>query len=542
MLLLLACISPNHQSVNSDVLWSSPDRPQPILDTGVPQPPDTTPDDSGSEEIPSPPALLLNEVMTNNSSYAGEGGQLSDWVEIYNASPDTIAMNRVTLTDGSGLIWLGSSTESIEAGGHYVIYADSGQSVGGAPFSLSASGDTLTLAVDGQVTDRLATGTLGEDLVWGRYPDGGEWAPSSWVSLGEKNADEPSDTLDVSAFQQDRMYEVNVVLDAAAYASLQRSGTTWVEGGLTVDNYEVAPVGVRLRGAYTYLPLGQKSGFKIDFNRYADLRYRGLQKINLLNMMAYSSGVKDYSIYEIARHVGVPSIRNSYANVSVNDTPYGVYLFSETYDDVFMKNWYGDDTGAMVWEPNSGDINGSFGYWDCEVGPCDTSVVSRVSAILNSSPTDDNLALLDQYMDVDSVLMMIAIESYVGDWDGYCASHNYRVIYDAQSDRIALTLSSMDLTIDRPDPYVTACRGSVYTWCQRNSTCQQRYNDTLLRLADGIEDYDMVSRLAEVRDMIGPDMVTQGVRPISQATFDAEYDMVTSYWTALPDFLRDQAN
>jgi hypothetical protein len=540
LLLLLACQTPTTPAGSSKLINDLPDvPPDDPLDTGSPIIPIEDSDPGHTEEV-EPPAVYINELMLDNASYVNDFGLMSDWVELYNGTAEPVPLSSLMLVDSSGAAWIGGDGE-IAPGGYYVVYADNGETANGAPFALNADGDTLTLVVGGVTTDRISTGVLGEDLVWARIPDGGGWYPSAWVTVGESNGDAASDTLEIDPFRHDHIYQVQLTLDTNSWSSLSRSPTTYVEGGFNIDGFGIDPIGVRLRGAYTFLPLGNKAGFKFDFNRYQSTSYRGIQKVNMLNMMAYNSQVKEFSIYHMARVMGVPSVRVAYVQLEVNNDPTGLYLFSEAYDDEFMKEFYGEDDGVMIWEPNSGDITSMSSWWDCEVGPCDPSVVERVSDILNSSASESALIELEKVFDMDAALMLIAVEMATGDWDGYCALHNYRVLYNPLDDRISLAISSMDLTISGSTPSINNCNAKVYQWCSQVSSCAERYKDTLLRLADGIEDMDMLGLLADTRVLIEDAATTQTKRPISVQAFNTEYDLVEAYYAALPDALRAKA-
>lgn len=539
LLILVACTSSTTEySALVEPLRGNRDYPE--LDTGEPiVPPEDTGDPDSEIEIPN---VVLNEIMSNNRSFEDPWNELSDWVEIYNGTDQPVALTSIMLSDSSGEAWIGSSG-AIEPGGYYVVYANNGESTTGAPFALDSDGDTLTLVVGGVVTDRIATGELGKDVAWARIPDGGSWEPNTWITQGETNGDESyykprGDEL----FEEMTIYDIEIGLSQASYQTLAQDGRTiYVEGDVTINDEVIDPIGVRLRGSYTYKPLGQKSSFKLDFNRFEDLKYNGLQKLDLYNQMAYNSGVKEYSIYKLAEYMQIPVLRVGFARVSVNSEAYGFYMMAETYDDQWLQYTYGDDEGSMVWEPNYGDINGDFSYWDCEVGPCDTSVLTDMKTLLQSAASDANVAAMEQHMNIDNVLMMMAIELASGDWDGYCASHNFRVVWDAQTEKVDLTLSSMDLTLSGPTPTMGSCRGSVYTWCAQNTGCNQRWKDTLNNLADGVEEMRMVEHLEEVRDLIEADVTSQTKLPISQNAFDTEYDQVLAYYTALPAVLRAAA-
>jgi phage baseplate assembly protein gpV len=284
-LLLVACTLAPSEPEPNDIVPSlaDDDTDNPWGDTdGIDDPDDTDTVDDTDAPLPDeeePPRLLLNEVMPKNGFSLNVDGAYPDWIELYNASPEAVALDSVAISDGSGRTWMGIEGE-ILPGKWYLVYADEGDGAQHAPFTLDGNGDEITVSVDGWVTDRIATGELDADVSWARFPDGGAWAPTIWTTAGDSNGSVPSDTLDTNStmFGLFGVHTVNVELSTAAVSSLRSSYATYVEGDITNDGSEMESVGVRLRGSSTLRTVDQKCSFKIDFDRYEDQRYRGLKK------------------------------------------------------------------------------------------------------------------------------------------------------------------------------------------------------------------------------------------------------------------------
>jgi hypothetical protein len=552
--LLLACYLPTEvpetsfiPSLNDDEVDTDTDDTDPGPDTDEPD--DT--DEPLPEEDP-PPNLVLNEVMPRNGFTLNVEGEYPDWIEIYNESPEVVALDRLTLSDGSGRVWMGIEGELLP-GGFLLVYADETSEGNHAPFTLDANGDTITLAVDGWVVDRIATGELDADISWARFPDGGSWAPTIWTTAGESNGFVPSDTLDpdVTVFGLHGVHTIELTLPEDAVTGLRNSYATYVEGIITIDGTELDPIGARIRGSSTLRTIDQKCSFKIDTNRFGDLRYRGLKKFHLINMIWDAAHIREYVSYHIFREFGVPAIRNSYAWLEMNGEPKGLYLLSEAYDDEFLESWYGSSNGYL-WEPGSGDITAASPSWDCEEGyPCDTSVLAPITSLLRASATDSNVEALEEVFDLDNALRLIAVEIAVGQWDGYCSPHNYRVYWDIDTGRASMQPSSLDLTFDNlgydyGHEYFT-CGGSILSWCLSNDTCEDRYLDILEELAEAIEGEDedtsmhVQEMLDEIEVLITPyaeEDATTGLSGYTYAQHQTDFAYIRNYLLDEPDAIR----
>ena len=131
--------------------------------------------------------LFINEVMAGNSTTlrdgdvddpknGAKGGSYSDWVEIYNSSPNEIDLTGYTISD-DGATWT-CPQGKVPAGGYLIIWASDKDKVAKdgqlhTNFKISSSGETITLKrPDGSIVDTVTTVNLADDETYGRKTDG----------------------------------------------------------------------------------------------------------------------------------------------------------------------------------------------------------------------------------------------------------------------------------------------------------------------------------------------------------------------------------
>ncbi len=515
-------------------------------DTDETDPVDTGEPSTVPVEDPPAPRIVLNEVMSENTCTLSNGaGALPDWIELYNPTAEPVGLDRMAVWDASGIVWMGPAGQSLDPGGYLILYADGAEGDLHTPWSLDNDGDTLTLSVDGEVVDRMNMGQIGDDISWARFPDGGSWDVTVEVTPGASNGNTPSETLDPLSvlYTLDAIDRVDITLSSAAYSSLSSASSTYVEATFNLGGIEYEPVGARLRGSMTFQPLTGKAAWKIDMNRFEDFSYRGQKKFNIINMYYDASMVREYMAYYVFREFGVPSARNRYIRTYLNDAYLGVELLSEVYDAEFLRNWYGnpDGDGYMVWEE---------GYTECEVGPCDSSIVTNMLAKLNenaSHPSDDDIAELETMLDLDAALREIAGELTLGQWDGYCAPHNYRYAYNPDTGLLQIMPSSLDLLFDNLGysygGNYYSCNGPILNYCLNNEACDERYSQLLLELADGIEEsYAIDETMDRIYELVEPYAGDEPRGQYSYASYVSQFEYVRTYLRELPEEIRDQVD
>jgi hypothetical protein len=518
-----------------------------IVDTGEDTGSTTEPDPVYDE--PDPPDLLINEVQTRNASTLLVSGTFPDWIEVYNGSAESVALSRISVADGNDLPWHGPADEVLAPGGYMLLYADSSLEGGmHAPFSFNGDGDQIVLKVDGYAVDRIATGELPEDASWARFPDGGSWAPTITCTPGETNGDTPSESLDPGDALFDLGFNyVGLTLTTADKNTLTSNSYAEVPADVDINGAAFGPVDLRIRGSATRRSFGQKASLKVDLNPHIDIKYRGLEKLTLINMIWDGSYIREEVGYAIFREAGVPAARTSYTWLDVNGENYGIYLFTETYDDAFLRHWFGSDNGYL-WEAN-GDFS-SPSSWDCEEGyPCDTSNVSAVYTLIRANTaTTAGMAKVEAYIALDSMMREWIIENAIGQWDGYTSPHNYRIYHNLDDGLMYMIPSSIDYTFDNPYQFTESLyygNGALMRWCFATTDCRERYNTHALEVADLVEEMDWDTRIDEMRELLDDHVGNDQDDPqgqYSSATYETQVEYVRAFTLAIPDWIRGQVD
>ena len=124
-------------------------------------------------------SLIINELVRQNISLPDKDGDMSQWVELYNASSDTIQLSDYYLSDNTGKPGKWRLPEQELASGGYIVIFLSGKDIvenGEAHASFKIGSDEFALILSnsvGQTVDALHwDNTLPEYVAYGRMQDG----------------------------------------------------------------------------------------------------------------------------------------------------------------------------------------------------------------------------------------------------------------------------------------------------------------------------------------------------------------------------------
>ncbi len=546
---LLACST-------SSVTYRS-DTPETLGDTASPASsseeggsytPPVAPVQAEEEAAVSAPRLVLNEVVVRNeSTWAGEDASWPDWVEIYNAGDTSIALADVALKDRSDLPWRGGEGE-LAPGERLVVAADGTVAHGSnrAPFRLDDEDERLVLSVRGVVTDRLASGELGTDVALARFPDGGDWSPTTRTTPAETNGLMPEVSLDPTdvVFQLDEVLPFDIQLSADALSSLRYNRLTYVQGALEVPEGDWGDVDVKLKSYVgSSRTIDQKCAFKLDINDYHGREWHGLGHITLNNMVQDYTYVHEWAAYELFRAMGVPAPEVGYARVSVNGTDYGLYLNIESVDRQFLERWYDDPTGNLYEGAYGVDLYdshvASFDYKGGD-GVQDRSDLQELVDLLDDGSTEANYARVRAVVDMDEFLANMAVEALSMHWDGYSTANNYRLYKDPRSGLFQIIPWGSDQT------FITAYfnpwtgRGRLFQWCLAVQSCSDRYDEILLDATYTMEALDLGSRITDIAAFLRADIDSDPRREFAVSTHDYYLSYTISNMASYPQSVRDQ--
>jgi len=451
-------------------------------------------------------AICIDEVQpVNDSTLQSEVGVFPDWVELRNTGATTIPRERIAVQIGDSDPHL-LEGDPVEPGDLILLFADDEGVEGHLPFALSAEGETVTVFVDGVVTDVMVVPAVPTDQAYGRY--GGTETNSCTPSPGVPNTG-TAPCVDVRevVFSLGTVHDFSLEIDDANWAVLE-SSTTFdhpkAVASLAFDGGEFPAVEINLKGGYGSFRAdldSQKTGFKLDLNQYGDYQWRGLKKLTLNNMVQDPSFVHEYLTYFLYRKAGVPAPRVSYARVQVNGVYFGFYAFIETVDEPFLDLWYGNNDGHLFESAYGPDFDaGEELTFEYDNGPDEEAGVEAIVEVIDTlnRPWDEaTYAQLRTQVDMDQWMANMAVEAATWHWDGYWTENNNRMYHDPSTDLWTIIPHGTDQTwVDGwPNPYDVSSRPRLYDFCMAVPSCKTMYGDQLLDLADVVDASPLESHL-----------------------------------------------
>ena len=206
----------------------------------------------------------------------------------------------------------------------------------------------------------------------------------------------------------------------------------------TVEN-----IGFRLRGNTSRL--SQKKSFKISFNSFVPGgKFHGLEKMNINGEHNDPSIIRSKLSWNICREMNIPSARSNHVRLYVNNEYYGLYINVEHIDEEYVNKRFGNDDGNLykcLWPAPLtylGDdpdlykytVNGRRGY-DLKINSesDDYSDLAHFIDVLNNTPNEDFPCELEKVINVNSLIKAIAVDVFIGNWDGPLFNQNNFYLY-----------------------------------------------------------------------------------------------------------------
>lgn len=153
-------------------------------------------------------------------------------------------------------------------------------------------------------------------------------------------------------FSQDRIHSVDIFMEdwegfLKTCPEEQYTACTVIINGERFEN-----VGIRSKGNSSLTTVAEmdsnRYSFKLEFDHYdSNQSYHGLDKLNLNNLMHDNTMMKDYLTYQLMAELGAAAPLCSYAQINVNQEPWGLYLAVEAIEESFLLRNYGNDSGEL---------------------------------------------------------------------------------------------------------------------------------------------------------------------------------------------------
>jgi spore coat protein CotH len=200
-------------------------------------------------------------------------------------------------------------------------------------------------------------------------------------------------------------------------------------------------VAVRSRGSGSRN--GIKPGLDVEFDRFVGgQRFLGLRGIVLDNFWQDPAILRESLTMALFARLGQPAPRESYARLFINDEYQGIYGIVEAIDDQFLARTFGDPAGyvfeyhwlnqfygsylgsrvsayTMMFEPRTHELDSPTTLY---------SPIERLFYEANRNTDSTWREGVDRYLDVQQLLMHVAIEEFVSELDGmtgYAGMNNF---------------------------------------------------------------------------------------------------------------------
>jgi len=212
--------------------------------------------------------------------------------------------------------------------------------------------------------------------------------------------------------------------------------------------------GFRLRGNTSLF--SAKKSFKVSFNTYDQGRkYAGVEKLNLIGSHNDPTMTREKLYFDVYNDFGLPVRRLSFVRVFINDTYYGLYTNAEEYDEIFLKERFGDNSGNLYkclygsTLTYQGPNPAAYDSYELQTNEADQdfSDLIHLTDVLNNTPLETLACELEKIFNVDGFLKIYAIDISTGHWDNYGANqNNYYLYHDQLTDKFQFLSYDCDNT------------------------------------------------------------------------------------------------
>jgi CotH kinase protein/Lectin C-type domain/Putative metal-binding motif len=422
--------------------------------------------------LPDGAPLVLGAVRINELDCAG------DRVELLNTGDSAASLSGFSIADSVDESFHNQPLSGSIAAGSYQVVTLSG-------FGISCGDENAVLFRNHEIVDLVLPARIPGGATWGRLPNGsGDFAPTA-PTLGAANRAFEDESSALYAPLAPSV-EVQITLTAQSRAALVADPRTYVEGGLTLDanGKKLGPlrVGVRLKGHEgSFQDLDHKAAFKVSLDHVIDgQRAFGQKKLTLNNLKQDDTAIHEWLAYRIFAAAGVPAPRVGYAHVTLDGRDYGTYVLVESLDerDFLARNF---PSTFATYEPLAGeDITpDKVPTFDVDKGDDkDRSLLLAIAEALGTAPRGGVYDALKARIDYPEVLREMAVELFMGEWDGYTLARNNYLIHIDERGVLRLVPWGADQAFASHESLFYA-QGILLTTCLADQTCIPLWIDAL---------------------------------------------------------------
>ena len=327
-----------------------------------------------------------------------------------------------------------------------------------------------------------------------------------------RNARDTGVSLFPESGKQVHAYQLQ--LSDESLALLRDEPKEYVQATFRFEDEVYRNVGVRLKGSWGSFRMldGQsKAAFTIKFNAFQKKqRFHGMRRIILNNGVQDPSYLDEHICYSLFRDAGIPAPRTAYAELTVNGDPYGLYIQVEAATRDFLGRWFSDPRGNLYEGP--GDVV----EWreldrDTNQDDVNRDDLRRLAEAIEEADDRVPWTALAEYVSVDDFALFLALEQFVGHFDGYTQTNNYRIYNDPTEQKFHFVPHGADQVFeDLTASIFGEQRGILGRALLQTEQGKQHYLRALQRIANEIWDEDVLrDRVAVAYQLIRPHVVAR---------------------------------
>ncbi len=202
-------------------------------------------------------------------------------------------------------------------------------------------------------------------------------------------------------------------------------------------------VGIRFRGNTSRQ--SAKKSIKISFNTYNTRQsFFGLEKMNLNGEHNDPSIIRSKLCWDLCRSFGVPAPRSNHILLYINEVFWGVYINVEQIDEEFADLRFGNKKGNLYKCLYPADLayrsknpddykytSGSRRTYSIKTNELadDYTDLANFIDVLNNTPLENLPNELDKVLNVGTLLRLIVLDVFTGNWDGPFYNKNNFYLY-----------------------------------------------------------------------------------------------------------------
>ncbi|MCR5609039.1 MAG: CotH kinase family protein [Lachnospiraceae bacterium] len=164
-----------------------------------------------------------------------------------------------------------------------------------------------------------------------------------------------------SLFDTSKVHNIDITLSDDDWSDLKANplNKTKYEADITIDGETVNKVSFSTKGntslSFVASSDSDRYSFKVNFGKYVEGQtYQGLNKLNLNNIYADATYMKDYICYQIFREASVNAPLVSYVWLTVNGNEQGLYIAVEDISESYLNRT--EDGEGELYKPETDNL------------------------------------------------------------------------------------------------------------------------------------------------------------------------------------------